>query len=1561
MRFKKMIFIALSIILISATSIVSFADKKNDSSQDIKVTWQDDLDLSVKAKLTIQQYDVSGLYFASQGSGTSRENRIRNERMWEDESIIFDDERIISDTYYVDAVTKKKTVGVDKNVLFYKDSGYFSDESKQSLKAWGYYVPSKSGYYKFKMVSDDGSYLSIFSTSTSLNDLQGKEDILINDMSVSSYNSNVSRSIYLEAKKPYPILIKYFNWGGDGLFTFNSSYSNDGRWRSNSNFAPVNQNDLYPSKKTDFLKIHGDTQYLENMQVSANDRLRLLEGQSSLEINRVRELLKQSQKMVLEYYNYSQDEMNKLYEEMRVAILQLEDPVVALKTPYPDDLLKDEKGKIKVQKYRASDLNAANEGSRSNNVATWTNESFIFDSDRKDGPSRLYTAEIEKSQKNAAVEEIFFYDGGGNYGYDAKEIREGWGYFVPNKTGYYQFESLFDDGIRAYLYTNKELNDLKYTVGESTELASHYAIGVFNRHSSKIRLEAGKAYPIYINHFNWHGPNKLALRYRFSISSNVTGSYIDVPASWFYGSDKDDFFEIHGNIAPVISKKTMLEDALSKLPSNTSSEDKAKFNVLIDKAKTMISKYYNYSDEEIKNFITEVNNLLKDNNYNIKIKRYIEDKREYIEITEPFSDGKIDEDILTVVKRDNGVAKPSVNNGVLSFKGNTMFSITEKFSDYDYIEVDIDQLEAVPNQWYPYAGIGVSAKSSNYLYNEIEYLKKRNNGKNENMKIDFGEIKKFDANRNTNFSTKLIAKKNENGKFDVTLKLYPMGQVTEDKLLVSITSSNSSYDFKNLYLASYDYYWYDYKLDNLKILAYKSLESLDVEIENFQAETSGNFIKLTWDDPDETFDSYVINEIIDGVIIEEHEVSNPNAEEFFVSLVDTTDYSDRTFEIYAKKDTRYSTKTTTTWQGGVSFLSITNFKASTNGSEILLNWDGLDSKLIDKYVIKETTIGNESTLSLNVDKAARTFTLPLNTSLVKRTFTIEAFRGTEKNKAATAIWENDLSELTINDFKVVKNGSDLVLTWNKVVGDFDEFEITEVFSGSPVIIDPHNAGKNDITKSIAIGSLVGDRTFTIVAKKGVLKSSPATVTWNDEFADFSITGFKAKSNGDKIVLTWNKVASDIDNFVVTQVGIVPSKTLNKTDLTTEFELGDSLNARNFTIHAVLNGRSSTNVQTTWSVSQNSMTVNQISGHTGKKLGVLVFEGNVSITPVSEDISLEGYKIEGTNLKEIAFTIGTSAKTLNVMYVKSSDSTVDETNFKAEALESINKYASTRKIDFFEDSYYAITYKTDDEDVDAVNTKKALLEDLKRILETAGLTDVRDKNLEEYKDNILAGNPYTNLADLQAVIEEINGPIDTTNKDHKEDKYIDLVNNTKLTAHDFEFGLATEVNITKDPIYNPTFEFKLQGNEYLTYKNPTVYLYDENNKRVSSKAIIEYDAVNFKYDIKIIPTALVGNMLIKGKYYVNLDTKTEVNTEKHTLASIIANNTDEKSKASIKKAWEFSYFIDEIEINHTKISEGLYSTMTINYTTSETSTVVETIESERINFELENTKALPGGF
>ncbi|MGB3367481.1 MAG: PA14 domain-containing protein, partial [Acidaminobacteraceae bacterium] len=528
MRFRKSIFMILFTILISATSMASFAG----NSSDVEVTWQDDLDESKKGNLTVQQYDVQDLYFASQGNGSSEQNRILNERTWENESIIFDSERIKSSAYYIDAKIKTKNVGVDENVLFYKDSGYFGDESKQSLKAWGYFVPSKSGYYKFEMISDDGSYLSMFIKSNSLNDLQGNEDVLVNDMSVSSYNANESKSVYLEAKKPYPILVKYFNWGGDGLFTFNSSYSKDDKWKGKVNYSPVNQNDLYPSKKKEFMIKHGDTQNLKNMQVTVKDRLSLLSGQSSLEIDKLKLLLKESEKMVLEYYNYTQNEMNKSYDDMEAAMFQLNDTSVVVKTPYPDDFLIDAKGKLMIQKYMASDINAVYEGGGSNaynnNKANWTNESYIFNPDRKDGDPKLYTAEIIRAETNAATEDVFFYDGGGDYGFDAKEIREGWGYFVPNTSGYYQFESLFDDGIRAYLYKDKNINDLKYNVNESTQLSSQYAIGVFSKTSSTIRLEAGKAYPIYINHFNWHGPNKLALRYRFSSSSNVTGAYKDV-------------------------------------------------------------------------------------------------------------------------------------------------------------------------------------------------------------------------------------------------------------------------------------------------------------------------------------------------------------------------------------------------------------------------------------------------------------------------------------------------------------------------------------------------------------------------------------------------------------------------------------------------------------------------------------------------------------------------------------------------------------------------------------------------------------------------------------------------------------------------------------------------------------------------------------------------------------------------------------------------------------------------------------------------------------------------
>ncbi|MGB3367850.1 MAG: hypothetical protein WBA54_10195, partial [Acidaminobacteraceae bacterium] len=842
--------------------------------------------------------------------------------------------------------------------------------------------------------------------------------------------------------------------------------------------------------------------------------------------------------------------------------------------------------------------------------------------------------------------------------------------------------------------------------------------------------------------------------------------------------------------------------------------------------------------------------------------------REYIEITEPFSDGQIDSKILTLVTSDSSLSNPSVTNGELMFTGKTRFAITEQLKDYDYIELTIDQPYANSNRWNPYAGVGISAKNSRYSYIEMEYLSRANNGNNKDMKLDFSGIEKFRSYDNINFSTKLIATKKSNGKFDVSIKVYPMGKTTEDDLLVTIDNKNTDFDFENLYLGSFDSQSYDYKLDNLKILAYKTLTEFEVNIKNFEAKTSGTFIKLTWDKPSETFDSYVIKELIDGVVVNEYDNIASTSTEHEISLANTTNYSDRTFEIYAKKDTRYSTKQTTTWQGGIRFLSITNFKASTNGNNILLNWDALDSNLIDKYVIKETTAGHSSTLSLNVNKSTTTYTLPLIPTLMKRTFTIEAFRDDESNKPAQAGWENNT------------------------------------------------------------------------------------------FLDIAITGFTAKASGDKIILTWNMISGNFDNLVVSQVGKSDSsKTLAKGVLTTEFDLGDTTTPRSFTIHAVLGEKKSVDVQTAWSVSQNSMTINQISGHTGKKLGVLVFEGSVGQNIIG-DVLFAGYQFEGFNANTITFAIGTTAKTLNAMYIKP-NSTVDEASWKAEAFESINRYAATGKIDFYENSYYATRYNTGGQS-DAENTNKDLLVDFKRILATAGLTDIRDNNLEAYKIAILAASSYADLEALQFMIDEINGPIDMANKDKKQNGYVDLKDNTKVTAHDFEFGLATEINIKKGSIYEPSFEFELQGNEYLTYKNPTVSLLDSSGKRISSKATIEYDAVNFKYMIGITLAGVEDNMLAKGIYYVNLDTKTEVNTEFHTLDDIIAKNDDVVSKAKIKNKWEFSYFIDQIVIDDKKITDGLSSTMKIKYKTSETSEL-KVIESEKIKFKIENTKTLPGGF
>lgn len=127
-----------------------------------------------------------------------------------------------------------------------------------------------------------------------------------------------------------------------------------------------------------------------------------------------------------------------------------------------------------------------------------------------------------------------------------KEATKSWGYFKAPKTGYYEFKTYTDDGMKATLTLEDE--------SQFTIIDAFYPKGAGNGSvsSSRVYLEEGKFYPIYIEYFNWGGDAAFKYEYRVSQNANTqtppNTKFESIPSDAFYPSKSKNPGEGSNNI-----------------------------------------------------------------------------------------------------------------------------------------------------------------------------------------------------------------------------------------------------------------------------------------------------------------------------------------------------------------------------------------------------------------------------------------------------------------------------------------------------------------------------------------------------------------------------------------------------------------------------------------------------------------------------------------------------------------------------------------------------------------------------------------------------------------------------------------------------------------------------------------------------------------------------------------------------------------------------------------------------------------------------------------------------
>lgn len=425
-------------------------------------------------------------------------------------------------------------------------------------------------------------------------------------------------------------------------------------------------------------------------------------------------------------------------------------------------------------------------------------------------------------------------------------------------------------------------------------------------------------------------------------------------------------------------------------------------------------------------------------------------------------------------------------------------------------------------------------------------------------------------------------------------------------------------------------------------------------------------------------------------------------------------------------------------------------------------------------------------------------------------------------------------------------------------------------------------------------------------------------------------------------------------------------------------INSTLGNRAFKIVAIKDTNPATqysDLTTSWMDTRKTITINKISAHTGKLLESSEFSGFRSLTPIMIDLSLDKYKISHSNTNLVSFIFGSSDKTINIMYIKNADDPPSSSTWELEALESINDYSNTDKVDFFENSYYETLFNSNDLDANQAQIDSNLDDDFLRILTETSVLNLKAHNISKYIDAILDESNVDTLEKLQLIIDNVNGPTSLVYKDGNSDELELLENNIKSSVHGYDLNIIAEIDLSRGSFYQPVFEFTLNGNNYLTYEAPELTILDADKKQIQSITSTEYDLSESKFYIKLSPSQLNNEALTNGIYYILLNTKTKVNPHNPSVQYTTSDgeNRDQSVKdlmnlsdiTKSKKNWEFPYFISQIKDESISPSVNIVDDLSIDtsilYKQSLDSDVPNEYFYDNLIINLEDKKIIPGGF
>lgn len=274
---KKILAMTLAVLMITSSLVVNFADPGNGKANGLENgngnngqgnafgyghggyddepsryvyyygngTDFDKLDENSKGKLMVQYYDVSDI---SWKSNSSRD-------LW-NRTNMFSENRVIDTPVMVEAIENNGYGDYYDGYIFYKNGTYTEGPiSKTAQRIWGYYKPNRTGWYKFRVTSDDGHYFKMFNDdiynsphydhynngtyANQWNRFYNNGELELDNMIVTSNVQEKTDWRYMRTDEIYPVYMEYFNWGGSGKFYIEETYQHDNQ------FTKVAQDKFY--------------------------------------------------------------------------------------------------------------------------------------------------------------------------------------------------------------------------------------------------------------------------------------------------------------------------------------------------------------------------------------------------------------------------------------------------------------------------------------------------------------------------------------------------------------------------------------------------------------------------------------------------------------------------------------------------------------------------------------------------------------------------------------------------------------------------------------------------------------------------------------------------------------------------------------------------------------------------------------------------------------------------------------------------------------------------------------------------------------------------------------------------------------------------------------------------------------------------------------------------------------------------------------------------------------------------------------------------------------------